>query len=200
MKKRLVEISVCLALIISALLPICKFDSDCKDLRNEVLRLHILANSDSAEDQNVKLEVRDALLNCGNELFSGRTNIDTVKSILASEQNKLTEAANKVLLEKGFEYKAKIYLTNEYFTTRTYDSYTLPAGNYLAVKVILGEGDGHNWWCVMFPPLCLPAATDKQDVEVYFNAQGKSIVTGNPEYEIKFKIIEMLERLRNKYY
>ncbi len=199
MKKRLIEISVCIALVISALFSVYEFDNDCQDLRNDVLRLHILANSDSAEDQQVKLAVRDTLLNCGNELFSGRTNLNSVKTILTSEQKELTDAANKVLLENGFGYKAKIYLSNEYFTTRTYDNYTLPAGNYLALKVILGEGKGHNWWCVMFPPLCLPAATDEKDIDVYFNTESKSVISSNPQYEIRFKFIELLELLRNKY-
>ena len=154
MKKRIIEISLCFALIASAFFSVYEFDNECKDLRNEVLRLHILANSDSDEDQQIKLAVRDELLNCGNELFSGETNIDNVKSILTDEQKVLTDAANKVLAENGFDYKAKIYLTNEYFTTRTYENYTLPAGNYNALKVVLGEGEGHNWWCVMYPPLC----------------------------------------------
>lgn len=199
MKKRIIEISLCLALIASAFFSVYAFDNDCKDLRNEVLRLHILANSDSDEDQQIKLAVRDELLNCGNELFSGETNIDNVKSILTDEQKVLTDAANKVLVENGFDYKAKIYLTNEYFTTRTYENYTLPAGNYIALKVVLGEGEGHNWWCVMFPPLCLPAATDKNETDIYFNPKTESVVKSSPEYEIRFKLIEILEKIRDKY-
>lgn len=197
MKKRIIEISVCVALIVSSFFSVYKFDSECKDLREDILRLHILANSDSAEDQMVKLRVRDALLSCGSELFSGKTNIDNVKTVLNQRENELTEVADKVLFENGFRYKTKIYLTNEYFTTRTYDNYTLPAGNYLALKVILGEGEGHNWWCVMFPPLCIPAATDKKDIDVYFDAGNKSVITADPEYEIRFKIIEFFEKIRN---
>ncbi len=199
MKKRIIEISLCLALIASAFFSVYEFDNDCKDLRNEVLRLHILANSDSDEDQQIKLAVRDELLNCGNELFSGETNIDNVKSILTDEQKVLTDAANKVLVENGFDYKAKINLTNGYFTTRTYENYTLPAGNYIALKVVLGEGEGHNWWCVMFPPLCLPAATDKNETDIYFNPKTESVVKSSPEYEIRFKLIEILEKIRDKY-
>ncbi len=199
MKKRMIEISVCIALIFSAFFSVYKFDIDCRDLRDDVIRLHILANSDSAEDQQVKLAVRDKLLNCGSKLFSGETNLESVKRVLSAEQNELTDAANKVLAENGLKYKAKIYLSKEYFTTRTYDDYTLPAGNYLALKVILGEGNGHNWWCVMFPPLCLPAATYEKDIDVYFDAESKSVISSNPEYEIRFKLIELLEKIRIKY-
>lgn len=199
MKKRIIEISVCFALIVSTFFSVYEFDSNCRDLRKDVLRLHILANSDTAEDQQVKLAVRDELLNCGSDIFSGKTNLKSVKKVLNSEQNKLTDAANRVLRQNGFEYRAKICLSNEYFTTRTYDNYTLPAGEYLALKVILGEGEGHNWWCVMFPPLCLPAATNEKEIDVYFDAESKSLIKSKPEYEIRFKFIELLEIIRNKY-
>lgn len=198
MKKRMIEISVCIALVISVLFSVAEFDNNCRDIRKDVLRLHILANSDNVEDQQVKLAVRDALLNCGNELFSGKTNIKSVEKILNEEQNELTDVADKVLRDNGFEYKAKIYLTNEYFTTRTYGDYTLPAGNYLALKVVLGKGEGHNWWCVMFPPLCLPAATDEKNIDVYFDTKSKSVIKSNPEYEIRFKFIEFIEKIKNK--
>lgn len=198
MKKRMIEISVCIALVISVLFSVAEFDNNCRDIRKDVLRLHILANSDNVEDQQVKLAVRDALLNCGNELFSGKTNIKSVEKILNEEQNELTDVADKVLRDNGFGYKAKIYLTNEYFTTRTYGDYTLPAGNYLALKVVLGKGEGHNWWCVMFPPLCLPAATDEKNIDVYFDTKSKSVIKSNPEYEIRFKFIEFIEKIKNK--
>ena len=199
MKKRIIEISLCFALIASAFFSVYEFDNECKDLRNEVLRLHILANSDSDEDQQIKLAVRDELLNCGNELFSGETNIDNVKSILTDEQKVLTDAANKVLAENGFDYKAKIYLTNEYFTTRTYENYTLPAGNYNALKVVLGEGEGHNWWCVMFPPLCLPAAASQTNTEIILGKNGAEIISSPTKYEMKFKIVEIFEELKIKF-
>ncbi len=195
MKKRMIEISVCVGLILSAVFSVAEFNSRCENIRDDVLRLHILANSDSAEDQNVKLEVRDALLNCGNKLFSGETNIETAEEILNSERNQLIDAANKVLEDNGFDYTAEIMLTEEYFTTRTYDKYTLPPGNYLALKVILGEGAGHNWWCVMFPPLCIPAATEKKDPDIYFDSESSVIIKSNPDYEIRFKILELLNNL-----
>ncbi len=201
MKKiHIAEISLAVALVVSVLFSIVGFGFECNDIRNDVLRLHILANSDNEKDQQVKLAVRDALLNCGNELFSGYTDKENAKIILKKEEKELTDAANKVLKENGFDYEACIYLAEEYFTTRSYESFTLPAGEYLALKVILGKGDGRNWWCVMFPPLCLPAATDKTDLNLFFGENGTEIIQNTAKYELRFKIVEIFEELKHKYF
>lgn len=197
MKRRIAEISVAAALVVSVAFSVFGFAYECNELRSEVLRLHILADSDCVEDQNVKLKVRDALLNSGNELFAGNTDIETVSMIFENEKEKLISIADRVLAENGFDYKSDIYLAEEYFTTRTYGDYTLPAGKYLAVKVILGEGEGHNWWCVMFPPLCLPAAVSDEEVDVYFDGCCTELIKSNPQYDIRFKIIEIIEKIKN---
>ena len=200
MNKRLIEISVAMALVFSVVFSIVGFGKKCNEIRSDVLRLHILADSDSPEDQNIKLTVRDALLNCGNEIFSGTTDLETVRERLENERTNIISIIDKLLKKNGFDYKSDIYLTEEYFTTRTYGEYTLPAGKYLAIKVILGEGEGHNWWCVMFPPLCLPAATsDKKELDDYFDFQSSSLIKSNPKYDMRFKIIEIIEKIKNKY-
>lgn len=198
MKRKIFEISISVALVFSIVVSLTGFQKECSNLRNDVLRLHILANSDSDEDQKIKLAVRDALLTCGKKLFSGETNINNAEELLASEKEELVKVANKVLEENGFNYKSCITLIDEYFTTRTYDEYTLPAGKYKALKVILGEGEGHNWWCVMFPPLCLPAAAENTDVDLYFTDNGSEIIKSSPKYEIRFKIVEIIEEFKNK--
>ncbi len=200
MKRKIFEISVCAALVVSIVFSLAGFQNECNKLRNDVLRLHILANSDSEEDQRVKLAVRDALLSCGKRIFSGEMNVNNAEELLMSEKNELIDVANKVLEENGFRYKAQIVFAEEYFTTRTYDSYTLPAGNYSALKVILGEGEGHNWWCVMFPPLCLPAAAEDTDTEFYFSSKSNEIIQSSPKYEIRFKIVEIIEEIKNRIY
>lgn len=197
-KSCIVEISLVIALIVSVLLPCFSFASDCRDIRNDVLRLHILANSDSEEDQNVKLMVRDALLSSGDELFEGEINKLNAEKKLSDCKSVLVETANRILKENGFSYTADIYISEEYFTTRSYEEYTLPAGEYTALKVVLGEGKGHNWWCVMFPPLCLPAATDDAQTDLILGTEGSKIIQSNPKYEIRFKIIELLEELKYK--
>lgn len=198
-KYQMAEISVAIGLIVSIIFSVIGFGAECKEIRNNVIRLHILANSDSAADQQVKLAVRDALLNCGSEIFGGAVNIDNAEDCLEREKQILTETANKVLAENGFEYKAEIFLTEEYFQTREYENYTLPAGEYLALKVILGNGKGHNWWCVMFPPLCIPAAAKRADTEIILGKNGAEIISNPAKYEMRFKIVEIIEELKIKF-
>ena len=114
------------------------------------------------------------------------------------EKDKIITVAESVLRENGFSYSVDAKLVTEYFTTRVYDDFTMPAGEYLALKIILGEGAGHNWWCVMFPPLCLPAATEKCDIDAFFGENGADIIESSPEYEIRFKIVEVFESLLSK--
>ncbi len=197
-KLKMIEVSVAVGLIISVVFSVVSFGATCKDIRNSVLRLHILANSDSDEDQAVKLVVRDKLLESGDELFSGKVNIDVVCRQLDKNKSRLIAYINNILADNGFEYGADICLVREYFETRTYENFTMPAGEYYALKVILGKGEGHNWWCVMFPPLCLPAATENADIDAVFGGNGVEIVKSSPNYEIRFKIVEIIERLRHK--
>lgn len=196
--KRKAEISIILGLIISIVMSVAGFGTECKKIRSDVVRLHILANSDSEEDQNVKLMVRDALLECGKEMFSGNVTVNNAEEELEKQKDELIRTANKVLAENGFDYKTQICLAEEYFTTRQYENFTLPAGGYLALKVILGEGEGHNWWCVMFPPLCLPAAAENTELDVVFGDNGADIVANSSKYIMKFKIIEIIEEIKQK--
>ncbi len=197
-KYKMIEISVALGLVISVIFSVVGFGAECNKIRNNVIRLHILANSDSEDDQRVKLLVRDAILSCGSNIFNGTVNVENAEEYLAEEKQTLINEANKVLYENGFDYKTEIYLTEEYFQTRKYESFTLPAGEYLALKVVLGKGNGHNWWCVMFPPLCLPAATDKTKTEIILGERGSEIISAPAKYEMKFKIIELIENLKQK--
>ncbi len=197
-KTQMIEISVAIGLVLSIVFSVIGFGADCREIRNNVVRLHILANSDSQEDQNVKLLVRDALLSCGSDIFGGTVDVDNASECLAKEKEALIKTANKVLSENGFDYTADIFLTEEYFQTREYENFTLPAGEYLALKVILGKGEGHNWWCVMFPPLCLPAATQKTNTEIILGKDGADIISSPVKYEMRFKIVEIIEELRQR--
>lgn len=193
-----IELSVIIALVAIFVFSVAGFGAECNSVRNDVLRLHILANSDSEADQAVKLLVRDALLESGSELFSGVADKETAAVILEKERNKIISVAESVLQENGFAYSVDAKLVTEYFTTRVYDDFTMPAGEYLALKIILGEGAGHNWWCVMFPPLCLPAATEKCDIDAFFGENVVDIIESSPEYEIRFKIVEVFESFLSK--
>lgn len=128
----------------------------------EVLRFHILANSDGADDQRVKLEVRSLILDYVKQhLPAHATKADTTH-YLTTHQSELEQTANAYLSENGCSYTAKMELTKCYFPSRTYDRFTFPCGTYDAVRIILGEGNGHNWWCVLYPQFCFSDAVCKE--------------------------------------
>lgn len=198
MKKiRMIEISVALGLVLTLLFSVVSFGLTCNNIRSEVVRLHILANSDSDIDQNIKLIVRDKLLQSGNELFSGNMAVETAYGILSDNRDTVEAYINNILIEEGFNYTSDVYLVKEYYPTRSYETFTLPAGEYLSLKIILGNGEGHNWWCVMFPPLCLPAASQNTDINAVFNDECVEIIKYSDKYEIRFKIVEIFERIRS---
>lgn len=166
-------------------------------VREECLRLHVLADTDSEADQTVKLKVRDAILEETENLFTSCNTADEAIRKASEKKAEIKEIAESVLRENGFGYGAEVFIEQEYFGTRQYENVSLPAGNYTALKVILGKGAGHNWWCVMFPPLCLPAVTEKADDSVYgvFGEDGGDLVTGKSGYKVKFRIVEIVENI-----
>lgn len=171
------------------------YAEQCNAVRNQVLRLHVIANSDSCEDQQVKLLVRDRLLAVGTELFGNARTLAQATALVQATRDILQQQAQEVLAENGLSYAARVEIRKEYFETRTYGNTTLPAGIYLAVRVVLGEGQGQNWWCVMFPPLCLPAATQTQSRDAFVD-NNKAVTEAADGYEIRFKIVELVEELR----
>lgn len=170
------------------------FAEDCGEVRNEVLRLHIPANSDSEEDQAVKLEVRDFLLGeYGNEL-SGCADLPAAEERARELLPEIERRCTEFLRERGFNYGAKAELTDMYFTTREYDRLILPAGEYTALRITLGSGEGHNWWCVIFPQLCLPAVSEPDD-----NAENVLEAFGKPQsVTVKFAVYEWLQGVFGK--
>lgn len=184
-------VALCAALAFSAA---TRYFIDCGQVRDDVLRLHVIAASDSEADQTVKLQVRDAILQEGAALFDGSVTAGEAQARLTPFLGRLEETADRVLRENGFDYTATAQVVNEYFDVRSYEGITLPAGRYEALKIVLGEGKGRNWWCVMFPPLCLPAAQTEEDAYAVFGGDGAKVVRGEPEYEIRFKIVEIVEK------
>lgn len=196
MKKTMfrIEISILIALIICGAVNINAFSKQCDGIRDKMLRMHVIANSDTEEDQSLKLKVRDAVLTAGKELFDGSITAEDAREKLEPHIDYLESIALETVINEGYDYNVKITVGDEYFNTRTYDnSVTLPAGYYTAVKVIIGEGKGQNWWCVMFPPMCLPSAVAECEVSDVLTEDETEIVTNFEEYEFKFKIIEFFE-------
>ena len=198
MKLKTIDITVFLTLIICIIATV-SFENDCKGIREDILRLHVIANSDEDYDQELKLKVRDALLISGEEIFSGSEDIITAEKSIAKQKDVLMYSAEETIKSLGFNYDVKIELARSYFPTRTYGELTLPAGYYKALRVIIGEGKGKNWWCIMFPPLCLPAATDNKEVIRDFLTDNEmQIVTSDPKFEVRFWLIEKYYQVKNK--
>ena len=198
MKLKAIDISVFLTLII-CIVATASFENDCKGIREEVLRLHVIANSDEDYDQELKLKVRDAVLSSGEEVFSGSEDIISAESEIADKKDVILHSAIEAIRNLGYDYDVKIELARSYFPTRTYDNLTLPAGYYKAVRIIIGEGKGKNWWCIMFPPLCLPSATKKDEIiSPFLSDEEMDIITADPDYEVRFWIVEKYYELKNK--
>lgn len=123
-----------------------------------MIRLHVIANSDSEQDQELKLKVRDGIL----AFMDGQDNIDEARTYIKENLTEIEEIANRIIAESGFDYPAKAKLKVTFIPQKSYEDLTLPAGNYEALNVTLGKGDGHNWWCVIFPQLCLVGKKDKK--------------------------------------
>ena len=175
------------------------FAYNCSRVRSDVLRMHVIANSDCGADQQLKLMVRDAVLERGAQLFDGTVTADEARRKIEPHKAELEAAAREVIERAGYDYPVSVNVVNEYFTTRCYGSLTMPAGRYTAVKVVIGEGAGRNWWCVMFPPLCLPAAQDRGgNLDAFFDDGELKVVESSGRYEPRFKIVEIIEKLREK--
>lgn len=196
MKTRIFEISAFAALVMSIVMCLA-FESDCRNIRGNVLRLHVIADSNSAEAQSVKLTVRDALLEEGRELFEGNGNIEEAEIRLSENLEGMKAVAERTLREKGYTYSAEVEITECYFPTRQYGDVTLPAGYYNALRVVLGSGEGENWWCVMFPPMCLPAAgEDEARLSDVLDERSLDIVSDSGKYEVRFWIVEKWYELK----
>ena len=192
-KKRL-ELSVICALICAMFVSFAHFDAACEDMRSNVLRLHIIANSDSKADQDLKLKVRDAILECSSDLFSGNTDLISATKTAHASIPYFNEIANNVIKENGFSYEASAEIGESYFETREYEDFTLPAGDYESLIIKLGNDKGKNWWCVVFPAVCIPTADGKLSDTI---GETATKIAENPKkYVMKFKFIEIYEDLK----
>ena len=183
---------------------ICAFAESRRGITEDVFRLHVIANSDSDEDQALKLRVRNAVLEASADIFSGAVSADDAKR-LSEENIQLFEAAAAAeIAALGYDYPVRCEVGTVHFDRRVYGSAELPEGDYSALRVIIGEGEGKNWWCVMFPALCLPAVTNTDEV-LSLAAENGVISTEelelmqDPEnYEVKFYFAEVIKKLCEK--
>ena len=172
------------------------------EIYDKVVRLHVLAQSDSEQDQALKLKVRDAVLSyCADELLDCQSRAEAEER-LGGMLERLTELADETVKKEGFDYTATVTLGVEEYPRKRYDGLCFPRGEYLSLRVILGEGEGQNWWCVLFPSLCLGSVSAKEQEKAFisagFTADQYKIITENAgvSYKIKFKCLEWLQELK----
>ena len=208
MKKKLnfIFILTILVFIYIALLSFNYSKAVSSNLSDSVFRLHIIANSDSSEDQELKLKVRDNIINYMNTLIKNSSNKNEVVSIINNHLDSFNKIALNTLKENGYNYDVNIEIGNFNFPTKTYGDISFPAGNYDALKIEIGDAIGQNWWCVLFPPLCFVNSStgivpedSKNMLKENINSESYEIITeGNnsndntSNIKIKFKIIEFL--------
>ena len=174
------------------------------NLQNSVFRLHVLANSDSSEDQELKLKVRDSLINYMNQ-FSFNSKEEAL-SFVSSHLENFTNIAENTIKESGYSYPVSIEVGNFDFPTKSYGDISLPAGNYNALRVKIGNANGHNWWCVMFPPLCfvdvnsgIVPEESKETLSENLSEEDYNLISSQSTFpNVKFKIVELINDLSIK--
>ena len=194
-KRRLLGKALVCAFVLAALCSFFPFAAACGQLPRDVVRLHVVANSNGAGDQAVKLLVRDAVLEEAARWYQGAGSMEEASSQLCTHLQSIAGAARQVLGEQGVGYSATAQMTEMYFPTRDYGDFRLPAGRYRTLRVTLGEGAGKNWWCVVFPSLCLPAATQEEALLTLPEGE-RQVVEGGRDVQVKLKAVELWESLR----
>ncbi len=178
--------------IFSVLFSFLNFGCRCEGISNKVFRLHIIANSDSENDQELKLKVRDRILRDFGAEFSETKDLISAEKITKENLFLIENLAKDEILKNGYDYSVKVSMVRMKFNTRKYENITLPSGYYDALRITIGEGRGKNWWCVMFPPMCLPAAQSEVPLSDVLNKNECSVVFGKDEYILGFKSLELL--------
>lgn len=207
--KRIVIVIICI-LIGTTLIPNIKQNNvmaSQQTISKKIIRFHVIANSDSNSDQNLKLKVRDKVLQFISPKLKDSKNIEESRKVLKDNTTKIKSICEETIKNNGYNYPVQITLSNENFPIKSYGCITLPQGNYEAYRIIIGSGKGHNWWCVMFPPLCFVDITKgqvsqdktKEEMQRVLNSDEMKLVDNTDEEDtkihIKFKIVEFFEKL-----
>lgn len=172
-----------------------------QELSDKVVRLHVLANSDSEEDQALKLKVRDRVLEYAEPLLASAGDRSEAEALLRGRVPELEELAAREIRANGYDYPVTIELEDTVFPTREYEGFTLPAGKYLALRAVIGAGEGRNWWCVVFPPLCAAASAEVPETALAAGlspAQVGLITEEDQGYVLKSKLVEFWRGLEGK--
>lgn len=194
--KRLFK-SVIFALTFCFILMLVPFEGQCREISDKIFRVHILANSDIEADQKLKLLVRDALVNAGEEILKDVDSKEEAERLIEKNIPKLKSIAENVVFQNGYDYPVDLEITNMYFDTRHYGNITMPGGFYDALRVKIGKAEGKNWWCVMFPSLCIYSVSKTETLEENLSDGEYKIISSENEYQYRFKIVEIFTGICN---
>ena len=187
--------SACIAFVLTVIYSVIPFEANCSQIPDNVFRLHIIANSDTESDQNLKLKVRDEVLQYTYTLFNNAKSKYEAENVISDNLQNISNVAYKTVLDNGFDYPVKAEITNMYFTTRYYENYTLPSGKYDALRITIGSGKGKNWWCVMYPSICISSVKEQDEkARDTFDEQQYDIIK-NEQIQYKFKVVEVFEKI-----
>ncbi len=189
-------------LVLSALFLCTTFLESSLTLRNglseKLIRLHVLANSNSEEDQALKFSVRDRILMEGKEIFRKASSPNDCQTLLLENIPYLESVAKDEIKKRGFSYDVKVSLGEYFFPMKTYNSFSLPAGNYSGVRVEIGKAEGQNWWCVMYPPLCFTdSALSLNTLKENLTPSEMDLITTEEGFSIRFKIVDYFSKSVN---
>jgi stage II sporulation protein R len=168
-------------------------------LAQKMIRLHVIANSDSDADQALKLEVRDKVLDFTTTVLQRSADMEDAQVRLRKELTRIETIAQREIAAQGYDYPVTAQLASAEFPLKEYDGFSLPAGEYMALRLVIGEGAGQNWWCVVYPPLCTAAATDMPETAIRAGLSGDDVSLITEEdagYVLKFRSLELWEQLR----
>lgn len=188
---RTITVILALTLMIAAI----PTESEAK-IYEDTIRLHILANSDSDGDQELKIKIRDKVLEKYGDMLSDYSDIEEAKSKTEKLLQLIKDDVDSWLSEMGAAYTSTVTLGDEWYETREYDGFTLPRGNYTSLRILIGEGEGQNWWCVMFPPICQGIAIGGAVGSGYTSEEEALITSG--KYSVKFKVLELISDATRK--
>lgn len=178
-------------------------DGEQAALAENVIRLHVIANSDSAADQALKLQVRDRILEQADGLYPAGADAEAARRSIEEHLTQLVQVGQQVVEEQGYDYPVTAAVKQVWFPTKQYQDFALPAGKYTALQIVIGEGSGQNWWCVVFPPLCLGSVTEQVEAAEQagnFTPGQTALITGESGgYVVKFKAVELWEQLKRKF-
>ena len=217
MKERIIKIRLIILILsfiaVIGAMTVCinaevnKIDSASEDYKEKLIRFHVIANSDNDDDQELKLKVRDGIISYLKPKLENSNSISESEEIIKSEYDNLYKISREIVKENGYDYDISVGIEYSNFPTKQYSNVVLPAGEYKALKVIIGEGKGKNWWCVMFPPLCfvdeengvideetdskLQSVLDEEEYELITSENKREVKT----VKLKFKIVEVVKSI-----